>query len=497
MSDIICTITKNGRCDKYGRPLTVGMSYTASFEEVRGLYLAGFASVADKSVFDDDAAPGGSYFAPIPAGTLPVASTIDQVTGRIYISAAGSLGINDFWQIPAIAIMGDSINHQSTNATGGVNTVDRGIVPWMLAYLGQPWSFEPSDNFAVAGTTLDVMIAGQLPALIAAASTRKYKRVFLSAGTNDTNAGRSIPDIKADYITVFKAIWSIGAIPVMWGILPRGADGAITNAKRQNQQINEWLWLMAQAGALEYIDIGETIADNSTAFGNIVAGFAYDGLLHPNTKGANLLGRALADYYVQRGVKPGLKFATQQGDQFDRTYNPAGVAFNAANPLLQGGTTAPTGMTATGGTWSKVSRTLQNGQTRSDCQCALAASTTHYLYDDWTTTGAWTASQLQPGDIIEARALVEITSGVGINNVNIQLAENNGTGATQNYGLGAIDAGIVDNTSHVLYLKTPRIAVRDYAGSGNCSIFARANIVTGAGASGTAVVKALEVRKVG
>lgn len=411
----------------------------------------------------------------------------------------GRIGIlqSDFYQSPAVAIMGDSINQQSTNATGGTNTVDRGIVPWMLAYLGQPWGFEPSDNFAVAGTTLDVMIAGQLPGLIAASATRQYKRVFISGGTNDTSVGRSIASIKQDYLTIFNACWSIGATPVMWGILPRGNDGAITNAKRQNQQINEWLWLMAQAGALEYIDIGESVADNSTAFGNIVAAFSYDAVLHPNTKGCNLLGRALADHYIARGVKPGMKFATQQGDQFERTYNPAGVAFTAANPLLQGGTTAPTGMTTTGGTWSKVARALPNGQSRSDCSCVLAASTTHYLYDDWTTTGAWSATQLQPGDIIEARALVEITSGVGINNVNIQLAENNGDGNTQNYGLGAIDAGIIDNASHVLYLKTPRIAVRDYAGSGNCSIFARANIITGAGASGTAVVKALEVRKVG
>lgn len=93
MADIICTITKIGRCDKYGRPLTVGMSYTASFEEVRGLYLAGFASVADNSVFDDDAAPGGSYFAPIPAGTLPVASTINKVTGGIEKVQAGAVDL--------------------------------------------------------------------------------------------------------------------------------------------------------------------------------------------------------------------------------------------------------------------------------------------------------------------------------------------------------------------------------------------------------------------
>jgi len=419
-------------------------------------------------------------------------------TGTSLVSGDGTLFyIND----PSpIATMGDSINEAGTNNTSaGVNTLDRGIVPWMLCYLGWPWSYEPTDNFAVAGTGLDVMISTQLPLLQAAAATRKYTRVFISAGTNDTNAAVAVSTIKERFTTLFAGIRAIGAIPVVWGILPRGIDVAITAAKKQNQQINEWLYLQSLAGACEYADIGENVADNAAAYGNALTTMMRDSgtsNLHPNARGANLLGRALAAYYTARGVGAKIKFATQQGDKFDRTDNPAGVAFASPNPLMQGGTTAPTGMTTSGGTWSNVSRTLTNGQTREDRQCVLAASTTHYIYDDWTASGDWDATELQPGDVIEGRAILEIATGVNISNINLQLAENDGSTSTQNYCLGQIDTGL-PNGNYALYLKTPRITVRAYSGSGNAAIFQRLNIIVAAGGSGTALVKAFEVRKVG
>ena len=42
-----CTITKEGRCDTYGRPLLVGQRYTSSDDEIRSLWQAGFCSVTD------------------------------------------------------------------------------------------------------------------------------------------------------------------------------------------------------------------------------------------------------------------------------------------------------------------------------------------------------------------------------------------------------------------------------------------------------------------
>ena len=141
-----------------------------------------------------------------------------------------------------------------------------------------------------------------------------------------------------------------------------------------------------------------------------------------------------------------------------------------------------------------VNITLDNGQTQGVPQCVLAASTTHYLYDDHTTTGAWVSTEFQPGDVVEARALVTITSGVNINSVNLELDENNGAGNVAYIDMekGAL-LGIPDG-NHTLYLKTPPVTIRAYNGSGNCSLYAKLNITTAAGASGTAVVKAFELR---
>ena len=40
-----CTITKEGRCDTYGRPLLVGQAYTSSDDEIKSLWQAGFCTV--------------------------------------------------------------------------------------------------------------------------------------------------------------------------------------------------------------------------------------------------------------------------------------------------------------------------------------------------------------------------------------------------------------------------------------------------------------------
>lgn len=53
MASLTCTITKAGRSDAYGRPLTVGQTYTSGFDEVKSLVQAGFASVSNPVILDD------------------------------------------------------------------------------------------------------------------------------------------------------------------------------------------------------------------------------------------------------------------------------------------------------------------------------------------------------------------------------------------------------------------------------------------------------------
>lgn len=391
--------------------------------------------------------------------------------------------------VQRICTIGDSIANQNSSV---LSFRAFGIVTTMLAYGGRPFAYDFTDNLAVSGTSISAILSTQIPALQAAHKTKNYGRVFISAGTND--AGLTLTELKSGLMQIFTAVKALGAIPVVWGILPRGADVSLLANKKRNQAICDWEYGLSLTGLIEYHDFNDIFADPSTAFGNCLATMMYDAVLHPSDRGAMLAGKRMATTYAALGYAPRVKFATQQSDQFDRTDNPHGVAFKTPNPLMQGGTTAPTGMSTSGGTWSKVSITLDNGQTQSVPQCVLAASTTHYLYDDYTTTGAWISTEFQPGDVIEARALVTIASGVNINNVNLELDENNGAGNVAYLDMSASALPGIPDGNHTLYLKTPPVTIRAYNGSGNCSLYARLNITTAAGASGTAVVKAFELR---
>lgn len=433
------------------------------------------------------------------AGTpaTPVFNTSGTIIG---LAVASALAFQAFYGTN-VAIAGDSIAQQNTTiVSGSYNYNQRGEFVSAFSYLGWPWEFQPDDNFAVFGTTMDVIISTQIPTLLASHTTRRYSRCFCSFGTNDSNAGTSLAQMQAYATTIFTALRNNGIIPVHTGIRPRGNDVATTAAKQKNQSFNEWLYYQSLAGNIEFIDTTATYADNSTAFGNILTTLAYDSVLHPNGRGAILAGRAIADYYVARGIVPQMKFATMQSDIFDRTNNINGVCFNIAgfaNPLMQGGTTAPTGMSTSGGTWSKAARALANGQSRSDPSCVMAASTLHYLYDDWAPgAGNWTASQLQSGDILEARAKVTIVSGVNVQYVQIRASIHDGTTATLHYG-GFTDSSSIPDGNHTFWLKSPRFTIPPYSGSGNVAMFARAECGTVGGGSGTFAVQGFEIRKVG
>ena len=52
MNDVFVTCIKNGRFDQFGRPLVSGSSYTLSWSLARDLWLSGYVSVTNSSVFD-------------------------------------------------------------------------------------------------------------------------------------------------------------------------------------------------------------------------------------------------------------------------------------------------------------------------------------------------------------------------------------------------------------------------------------------------------------
>lgn len=82
---ITCTITKAGRFDEYGRPLTVSQSYTGSYDFVKSLVRSGYASVASDTVFDDDDTPLDYKVAVIPSDSDAVGATKTLTEGvKVY-----------------------------------------------------------------------------------------------------------------------------------------------------------------------------------------------------------------------------------------------------------------------------------------------------------------------------------------------------------------------------------------------------------------------------
>lgn len=98
MSNVTVTILQNGRCDDYGIPLVAGSSYSLDYDRAKSLWQAGFASVADPSVFDDDNTPNdGMFLRSIRIvgfrrsllASLVANSTATRSNGLVTVTAAG------------------------------------------------------------------------------------------------------------------------------------------------------------------------------------------------------------------------------------------------------------------------------------------------------------------------------------------------------------------------------------------------------------------------
>lgn len=98
MSNVIVTIIQSGRTDDWGLPLVAGNSYSLEFDRAKSLWQAGFASVADPTVFDDDNTPnaGGLIryirfpgFRRSLLASLVANSTASRTGGQVTVTATG------------------------------------------------------------------------------------------------------------------------------------------------------------------------------------------------------------------------------------------------------------------------------------------------------------------------------------------------------------------------------------------------------------------------
>ena len=96
MANVTVTMLQSGRTDDWGRPLVAGNNYSLDFDRAKSLWQAGFASVADPTIFDDDNTPnaGGLIrymrfpgFKKSLLASLVANSTASRVNGLVTITA--------------------------------------------------------------------------------------------------------------------------------------------------------------------------------------------------------------------------------------------------------------------------------------------------------------------------------------------------------------------------------------------------------------------------
>ena len=440
-----------------------------------------------------------------------VTATKDS-TGNVVGLSAGSEALPISMLRPnKIASLGDSIATKNCQQLSyGTFYQPNSWLTWAQMRLGWSWEHQLDDNYAVSGKTTAQVISEQLPLLRAVQGSKQYQRAFISSGTNEVSTD-SVASMIENFSRLLGEVADMGIIPVHIGLLPSGTAGGMTDAKRKALRMNDWLAnYAAKTGALEFIPgIYESVTDNSAGNGYWLSTMTADGI-HPNTLGAWAIGEAIYNYYAGRGLPSALNFAQSQADIWDATYNKSGHIFASANPLLLGGTSAPTGMSTNGGTGpyvvsSKGTRTLVNGQTRATVDFAVTNSsggtlTNGFLSDTLSATEGWDASErIQEGDVVYGQAIAEITSGsiAGLLPY-LQIFENDGT--DEDIGGCALfnstgEIGAYANGT-ILTLRTPNMTVRPYSGSGTAKCYMRAYVRAPDGTSAVVKWRAFEFRKV-
>lgn len=96
MANVTVTMLQSGRTDDWGRPLVAGSTYSLDFDRAKSLWQAGFASVADPTVFDDGNPPvsGGFIrylrfpgFRKSLLASLVTSSTASRANGLVTVAA--------------------------------------------------------------------------------------------------------------------------------------------------------------------------------------------------------------------------------------------------------------------------------------------------------------------------------------------------------------------------------------------------------------------------
>jgi hypothetical protein len=398
-----------------------------------------------------------------------------------------------------VALLGDSIPFGNSFASSPTNIklYGKGYGNW-AAFMGrQRWTFDHEDNFGVAGDNTNDVVK-RIDAALKATSAGT---IILDCLTNDGPNGLNLATSKANYQLLVAKILEAGRVCVC--ITPRPRDitsaGLTMTAAQYRDHLARRdfvLGLHNPASGIYVVDMWRYLADPASTNGAFRAAFSYDGT-HPSVLGGYWGGKALAELlgvgrgaglFPFRDVLPG-----QNSDVFNATY-PRGCL--NSNPMMQGGATAATGYTVSGGsgvtaTGSKVSP----AGGRTDIQQIVLGGNATANADVFDFYQTISAANLAVGDVVEAFAEVEYDSLSGLSAHGLALVD---TGNFANLVGFLADSTDINAMPFVLpeavsgVMRTPKFTLP----STTLRLGMRGRAINGQPVAGTYRIGAMAVRKV-
>jgi lysophospholipase L1-like esterase len=396
-----------------------------------------------------------------------------------------------------VALLGDSIAYGNSFLSGNaLKHYAKGYVNW-ASFLGrQRWIYDHADNFGVPGDNTNDVLA-RAPAALAATTAGT---VILDCLTNDGPNSVTLAQSKTNYRRMVDMVLAAGRICVCVTPRPRDitASGLTLTAAQLRDHLARRDYVLSLAnpgGGVYVVDMWRYLADPASANGAMKTNFTYDGL-HPSVAGGYWAGLALAELFGI-GRSPGLfpfvdVLPGQNTDVWNASY-PRGCV--NSNPMMQGGATAATGYTVSGGsgvtaTGAKVS--LAGGRT--DIQQITLSGTASASADVFDFYQTLSAGNLTIGDVIEAYAEVEYDSIGGLTSHGLSITST--TDFTHNSGFlmdsTDINAMVMPSLAVSGVMRTPKFTLTDTT----IRVGMKGRTINGQAVSGIYRVGAMAVRKV-
>lgn len=234
------------------------------------------------------------------------------------------------------------------------------------------------------------------------------RTLFMLAGTNDIQAGRTLADWSAD-VKAIAAMAKRDGIPLIIGTVPpRGSTAATTQTRQLTAQYNLWLNTWAPTAGVYVADVWSKLV---TSGGNdLLSGYDSGDGIHPETLGHQVIAEQFAAAWANVPKPPLPQFISNGLDPYQLVTNPGTAgSVGAGRPTgwyeQPGGSgTAPTYATAVG-----------TGLIKYGYQCSMAfdatsSGGTRYMAIPMSGSG-WAV-----GDVLLAHAKLTWIDNVGSNN---------------------------------------------------------------------------------